>query len=369
MPGHAVDEPHTPDSTSRSPILSVLYTRRDGGGTWPALVDAWPLFGLVIRTERLELRLPTRPSWSNARSSPSRASTTRTSCPSALPGRTSLVRSSSATSCSTTGALAPTGHRTIGRSILASGSTESSSGRRACARRSSRSFDRSGRDRGWGGVPGQKIGLEMRSAVCPSHSTIWARSGRRARRSWTTRHRSGSRARWATPTTATLDGPAGVARQEQRFLMTREMWHSRERPPISVRASTLAATCSASDATACRALASSPCSSCRRVTPLVATFVRPLHLTTLSGSGWPTHRAGDLGRSDVASVDQTASAIGRRCRPVDASHAAGHLAVAGPYACSCVVLEGAVRPGRSDDAPHPSAMACCDATRTIAIAC
>jgi len=28
--------------------------------------------------------------------------------------------------------------------------------------------------------------------------------------------------------------PRGVPRQEQRFLMTREMWHSRERPPITV---------------------------------------------------------------------------------------------------------------------------------------
>ena len=28
--------------------------------------------------------------------------------------------------------------------------------------------------------------------------------------------------------------PRGVPRQEQRFLMTREMWQSRERPPVSV---------------------------------------------------------------------------------------------------------------------------------------
>jgi RimJ/RimL family protein N-acetyltransferase len=82
---------------------------------------------------------------------------------------------------------------------------------------------------------GRKIGLEMRAAVLSFSfdylSAEWATSEAFMDNSASI---GVSRSLGYADNGVRWMAPRGVARQEQMFLMTREMWQSRERPPIEV---------------------------------------------------------------------------------------------------------------------------------------
>ncbi len=85
------------------------------------------------------------------------------------------------------------------------------------------------------GFQGLKIGLEMRAAVL-AFSFDHLGAERATSEAFTDNAASigVSRSLGYADNGVRWMAPRGVAREEIRFLMTRDMWQSRERPPISV---------------------------------------------------------------------------------------------------------------------------------------
>ncbi len=126
----------------------VLYTRTDGqGGT--GLVDAWPLFGLAIRTGRLELRLPTEVELVDLMALARAGIHAPDSMPFGYAWTDSPARNSNATTCNTTGARDRPGRPTSGSWTCVCGSTAGLPAHRECTARSSLCSGVSGRARGW----------------------------------------------------------------------------------------------------------------------------------------------------------------------------------------------------------------------------
>jgi RimJ/RimL family protein N-acetyltransferase len=201
-----------------------------------ALTDAWPLFGLVIRTERLELRLPTeselvemlalaRSGIHDASSMPFGFAWTDKPSP-------QFERDYMKYHYSTRANWKPDDW-TLDLAVWVDGQlcgTQGIRGEEFPVYRSVGTGSWLGRE-----YQGRKIGIEMRSAAL---SFAFDHLG--AERATSEAFIDNASSVGVSRSLGYADNgyqwmaPRGEPRQEQRFLMTREMWHSRARAPITV---------------------------------------------------------------------------------------------------------------------------------------
>jgi len=215
--------------------FGVIYTRAMEEGRLE-IVDAWPLFGLVVRTARLELRLPredelgellalTKAGIHDADFMPFGFAWTDQSSPQMERGFMQYHwRTRSSWSAD---------EWVLDFGVWADGQLVGSQGMRG----EKFSVFKSVGTGSWlgRGFQGRKIGVEMRAAVL-----AFAFDHLGAERATSEAFMDNAPSIGVSRSLGYADNgyqwmaPRGVARQEQRFLMTREMWHSRERPPITV---------------------------------------------------------------------------------------------------------------------------------------
>lgn len=208
--------------------------RMDGKGA--ALAAAWPLFGLVIRTPRLELRLPTeaelvamlelaKAGIHDADYMPFGFAWTDKPSP-------QFERDYMKYHYSTRANWTPEDW-TLDLAVWVDGElcgTQGLRGENFPVYRSVGTGSWLGR-----GFQGQKIGIEMRAAAL-----AFAFECLGAERATSEAFMDNAASIGVSRSLGYADNgyqwmaPRGEARQEQRFLMTREMWQSRERPPITV---------------------------------------------------------------------------------------------------------------------------------------
>jgi RimJ/RimL family protein N-acetyltransferase len=201
-----------------------------------ALVDAWPLFGLVVRTARLELRLPTedeivellavaKAGIHDADFMPFGYAWTDLASP-------QLERGFMQYHWRKRSEWAPNDW-TLDFGVWADGrlvGTQGIHGQSFAVFRSVGTGSYLGRE-----FQGLKIGREMRSAAL-----AFAFDHLDAERATSEAFMDNVQSIGVSRSLGYADNgyrwmaPRGVARQEQEFLMTREMWRSRERPPIIV---------------------------------------------------------------------------------------------------------------------------------------
>ena len=237
-------------AASRSPALSfskkssIVSTAPMGGvyrrapmGARTSLTDAWPLFGLRLRTERLELRLPTDDELvelldlARAGIHP----------PGEMPF--GVAWSTIPSPAFERGFLQ---HHWRMRATWSPDGLEpqppdrprrrARSARRRSARRTSPSTGRWRPDRGSAAssrAAGSARRCARRCSALPS--TASGRASRRPRPSSTTRRRTRSRAPSATPRTASAAWrPRASRATTQNFRMTDELWRARPRPPLAI---------------------------------------------------------------------------------------------------------------------------------------
>jgi len=201
-----------------------------------ALTDAWPLFGLVVRSERLELRLPredelvellavAKSGVHDADYMPFGFAWTDLASPQFERGFMQYHwRTRSAWSAD---------EWVLDFGVWADGQLVGSQGMRA----DKFSVFKSVATGSWlgKGFQGQKIGREMRSAAL-SFAFDHLGADQATSEAFTDNLPSMgvSRSLGYVDNGLQWMAPRGVAREETRFLMTREMWQSRERPPITV---------------------------------------------------------------------------------------------------------------------------------------
>jgi RimJ/RimL family protein N-acetyltransferase len=201
-----------------------------------ALVAAWPLFGLVIRTSRLELRLPVedelvemlalaKSGIHDAERMPFGFAWTDKPSP-------QFERDYMKYHYSTRANWAPEAW-TLDLAVWVDGQL---CGTQGLHTESFPVFKSVGTGSWLGrGFQGQKIGLEMRSAVL---SFAFDHLG--AERATSEAFMNNAPSIGVSRSLGYADNgyrwmaPRGEPRQEQMFLMTREMWQSRARPPITV---------------------------------------------------------------------------------------------------------------------------------------
>ena len=200
------------------------------------LIAALPLFGLVVRTERLELRLPTeselvellelaRAGIHDADSMPFGYAWTDKPSP-------QFERDYMKYHYSTRANWAPDDW-TLDLAVWADGKLAGTQGIRGVNFAVYRSVGTGS----WLGqrFQGLKIGVEMRSAALS-----FAFDHLAAERAMSEAFLDNAASVGVSRSLGYADNgyqwmaPRGEARQEQRFLMTRDMWHGRERPPITV---------------------------------------------------------------------------------------------------------------------------------------
>ena len=205
-------------------------------GSRSALIDAWPLFGLALRTSRLELRLPTEPELidllalaragiHDADYMPFGFAWTDLASPQFERGFMQYHWRKRA-EWSVDSWTLDFGVWVDGKIV----GTQGIHGERF------QTFKRVGTGSYLGReFQGLKIGLEMRSAVLSfsfDHlGAEWASSEAFMDNAASL---GVSRSLGYADNGVRWMAPRGVARQEQQFLMTREMWRSRERKPVEV---------------------------------------------------------------------------------------------------------------------------------------
>jgi RimJ/RimL family protein N-acetyltransferase len=205
-------------------------------GDRAALIEAWPLFGLVIRTDRLELRLPTenelvqmlalaKAGIHDADYMPFGFAWTDKPSP-------QMERDDMKYHYSTRANWVPTDW-TLDLAVWVDGELCGTQGMRGENFPVYKSIGTGS----WLGrrFQGRKIGIEMRSAVL-----AFAFDHLGAERALSEAFMDNAASIGVSRSLGYADNgyqwmaPRGEARQEQRFLMTREMWHARARPSITV---------------------------------------------------------------------------------------------------------------------------------------
>jgi len=213
--------------------ISTLAAMDEGRS---GLVDAWPLFGLVIRSERLEIRLPVEAEVVDlialARAGIHESDFMPFGFAWTDKPRPDFERNFMQYHWGTRAGWSPDDW-TLDLAVWVDGELCGTQGMRAEKFATFKSVGTGS----WLGrrFQGQGIGKEMRSAAL-SFAFDYLGADRATTEAFVDNVQSigVTRSLGYAENGYRWMAPRGVARQEQQFLMTREMWQSRERPPISV---------------------------------------------------------------------------------------------------------------------------------------